>query len=69
MHDALAIEFDALALSAYLVLPTDQRNDLAAQISHDQALFIVLPEGTKAGRNDPCPCGSGRRYKTCHGRS
>ncbi|HTS52047.1 MAG TPA: SEC-C metal-binding domain-containing protein [Burkholderiales bacterium] len=20
------------------------------------------------GRNDPCPCGSGRKYKQCHGR-
>ena len=23
--------------------------------------------GPLAGRNDPCPCGSGRRYKACHG--
>ncbi len=23
----------------------------------------------KVGRNDPCPCGSGRKYKKCHGRS
>jgi hypothetical protein len=22
----------------------------------------------KAGRNDPCPCGSGKKYKTCHGK-
>ncbi|NUN53901.1 MAG: SEC-C domain-containing protein, partial [Planctomycetaceae bacterium] len=22
----------------------------------------------KVGRNDPCPCGSGRKYKKCHGR-
>jgi uncharacterized protein YecA (UPF0149 family) len=21
----------------------------------------------KVGRNDPCPCGSGRKYKQCHG--
>jgi preprotein translocase subunit SecA len=21
----------------------------------------------KTGRNDPCPCGSGRKYKRCHG--
>ncbi|KAE9847208.1 hypothetical protein GP671_30370 [Escherichia coli] len=20
------------------------------------------------GRNDPCPCGSGKKYKACHGR-
>jgi preprotein translocase subunit SecA len=24
--------------------------------------------GEKVGRNDPCPCGSGRKYKLCHGR-
>ena len=24
--------------------------------------------GDKVGRNDPCPCGSGRKYKQCHGR-
>jgi preprotein translocase subunit SecA len=24
-------------------------------------------EGRKVGRNDPCPCGSGRKYKRCHG--
>jgi hypothetical protein len=23
----------------------------------------------KVGRNDPCPCGSGRKYKQCHGRA
>ena len=25
-------------------------------------------EGRKVGRNDPCPCGSGKKYKHCHGR-
>ncbi|MBR6947935.1 MAG: SEC-C domain-containing protein [Muribaculaceae bacterium] len=25
-------------------------------------------EGPKIGRNDPCPCGSGKKYKNCHGR-
>ena len=24
--------------------------------------------GEKVGRNDPCPCGSGKKYKQCHGR-
>jgi preprotein translocase subunit SecA len=24
--------------------------------------------GDKVGRNDPCPCGSGRKYKQCHGK-
>jgi uncharacterized protein len=28
----------------------------------------VKREAPKVGRNDPCPCGSGRKYKSCHGR-
>ena len=27
----------------------------------------VVRDGDKIGRNDPCPCGSGKKYKHCHG--
>ena len=27
------------------------------------------PDVPKVGRNDPCPCGSGKKYKKCHGAS
>lgn len=27
-----------------------------------------VKKGQKVGRNDPCPCGSGKKYKYCHGR-
>lgn len=27
-----------------------------------------IPKEDKVGRNDPCPCGSGRKHKDCHGR-
>jgi preprotein translocase subunit SecA len=27
----------------------------------------VRREGPKIGRNDPCPCGSGQKFKKCHG--
>jgi preprotein translocase subunit SecA len=27
----------------------------------------IVREGPKVGRNDPCPCGSGKKYKHCHG--
>ena len=27
------------------------------------------PGGKKVGRNQPCPCGSGKKYKLCHGAS
>lgn len=27
----------------------------------------TVRDGAKVGRNDPCPCGSGKKYKQCHG--
>lgn len=29
---------------------------------------IPIKVGPKVGRNDPCPCGSGKKYKNCHGK-
>ncbi|MDC1479703.1 SEC-C metal-binding domain-containing protein, partial [Pseudomonadales bacterium] len=31
-----------------------------------QAPFIRQEK--KVGRNEPCPCGSGKKYKSCHGK-
>ncbi len=31
--------------------------------------ITVRRQGPKVGRNDPCPCGSGKKYKRCHGRA
>jgi preprotein translocase subunit SecA len=28
----------------------------------------AVPAGRKVGRNEPCPCGSGKKYKHCCGR-
>ncbi|PWC21745.1 preprotein translocase subunit SecA [Brenneria roseae subsp. roseae] len=42
------------------------------QLSHQEedSLNTGSPvhAGRKVGRNDPCPCGSGKKYKQCHGR-
>ena len=32
-----------------------------------QAAGTLQRQGEKVGRNDPCPCGSGKKYKKCHG--
>jgi uncharacterized protein len=29
----------------------------------------VKRDAPKAGRNDPCPCGSGKKFKACHGKT
>ena len=34
----------------------------------EDALIPVAREGIKVGRNDLCPCGSGKKYKQCHGK-
>ncbi len=48
-----------------------ERNDLLSQ-SHSNTQQKEKPQpvkvGKKVGRNDLCPCGSGKKYKACHGR-
>ena len=42
----------------------------AMQSSHQQRRPTQpLRVGPKVGRNDPCPCGSGKKYKDCHGKN
>ncbi|MBU4151784.1 MAG: SEC-C domain-containing protein, partial [Proteobacteria bacterium] len=43
-----------------------QRSDQAAE---EKARQPVSRDGDKVGRNDDCPCGSGRKYKRCCGRT
>jgi preprotein translocase subunit SecA len=38
-----------------------------ARTGGDDVIKTVRNEGPKIGRNDPCPCGSGKKYKKCHG--
>jgi preprotein translocase subunit SecA len=38
-----------------------------ARTGGDDVIKTVRNEGPKVGRNDPCPCGSGKKYKKCHG--
>jgi len=40
---------------------------IAAEESGEEAKPFVR-EGRKVGRNEPCPCGSGKKYKQCHGK-
>ncbi|HPM65124.1 MAG TPA: preprotein translocase subunit SecA [Piscinibacter sp.] len=37
-------------------------------VSEEPDVATVAAEVPKVGRNDPCPCGSGKKYKQCHGR-
>jgi preprotein translocase subunit SecA len=49
-----------------------QQADLILQGADDGSaskggVQTVVRAGEKVGRNDPCPCGSGKKYKKCHG--
>ena len=39
----------------------------SARTGGDDVVKTVRREEPKVGRNDPCPCGSGKKYKKCHG--
>jgi preprotein translocase subunit SecA len=59
-----------------------RRQESPMQFRHDEAGMAAAPspevtppaaqpfirEGRKVGRNEPCPCGSGNKYKHCHGK-
>ena len=42
--------------------------DEAQDFAEAEAASSSAPAYPKVGRNDPCPCGSGRKYKQCHGK-
>lgn len=48
----------------------DEALGVAPVADNNEAPVSTTPqvrEGIKVGRNDPCPCGSGKKYKQCHG--
>lgn len=50
---------------AYNPITGEIAENLATMKSAKPALKNI--DGDKVGRNDPCPCGSGKKYKKCHG--
>ena len=41
---------------------------LEAAPERPEPVTPFVREQPKVGRNQPCPCGSGKKYKQCHGR-
>ncbi len=46
-------------------LNIDQENQISQKV---KSISKPIVNVTQVGRNDPCPCGSGKKYKKCHGR-
>ncbi|MFZ6798640.1 preprotein translocase subunit SecA [Undibacterium sp. Di24W] len=53
-------EFDANASPEEMLAPSP--------IAGNDAQEPFVDQGWKIGRNDPCPCGSGKKFKQCHGK-
>ena len=64
-----AMHFEHAEISA---LAEDERNDdsgieIRQQQEEEATHTPFVRDGRKIGRNEPCPCGSGKKYKHCHG--
>jgi preprotein translocase subunit SecA len=47
--------------------PTRTRSGNGATVAKDGSRGDSTVTGSAPSRNRPCPCGSGRKYKQCHG--
>lgn len=63
-RDELLISLMAGAMAAYRYFEPMRRTAALADPLHGET---IRRAGPKVGRNDPCPCGSGRKYKRCCG--
>ena len=58
-------DFNPSAAPEELLNPNPNRSGAGEAVSaEDHSSYM----GVKVGRNDPCPCGSGKKFKQCHGK-
>ncbi|MBI2062894.1 MAG: preprotein translocase subunit SecA [Candidatus Yanofskybacteria bacterium] len=57
-----ALASSGVQKSNAMVIEEKRRND------QEQSRLANVHDHNKIGRNDPCPCGSGKKYKKCHGK-
>ncbi len=62
------LRHDEATGAGYAGAAADQAAAMQAQ-GQQQAVETIRREMPKVGRNDPCPCGSGKKFKNCHGRT
>jgi preprotein translocase subunit SecA len=59
--------FAGVGRSSAAAAASARQGPVPARTGGDDVIKTVKHEGPKVGRNDPCPCGSGKKYKKCHG--
>jgi len=65
--DAAPVGPEAAAAAAAGPSPAGGGPFAAGPTAGPEAAAPVVRDGRKVGRNEPCPCGSGKKYKHCHG--
>ena len=69
-RESAAMEFQHASSGGYGA--DEEAAEVQAERERAQAaapvVQTVVRDQPKVGRNDPCPCGSGKKYKQCHGR-
>ena len=65
VETVLTLDHEEVRALEQLRAATD--NDPITTLVSDLPTIDARFGGTKVGRNDPCPCGSGRKFKKCHG--
>jgi preprotein translocase subunit SecA len=63
----IMMKHDASTGMGFRTPPEGAREGTEAQQQAPRVQQII--SGDKVGRNDPCPCGSGKKYKNCHGKN
>jgi preprotein translocase subunit SecA len=72
-EDVREIEEQRRAQAEALASQSSYKHESAQSITADEAETVeqaqpFVREDKKVGRNEPCPCGSGKKYKQCHGK-
>ena len=71
--DLEKLYYNMVAAKAEWLYELPQWNDLLSEekrkeLYKAQKRSMIVVKGKKIGRNDPCPCGSGKKYKFCCGK-
>ena len=64
-----ALQFEHAEAASALAESADGNDESGLEIRQqlEEAHTPFVRDGRKVGRNEPCPCGSGKKYKHCHG--
>jgi len=60
--------FDEMLFEIIFQLKKPQMTPVAEEVKPSLPVDISPEKFKNVGRNDPCPCGSGKKFKKCHGR-